>query len=877
MDSPTLPPMKRAVALLVSGLLLTGGVLAAPSMAQPATAAEDYRGAVVEGRGAVLGSTAHTPPSGAVFVSSVSGSDSNSGSVNSPLRTVAKAVTVAPTGGTVVLRAGTYHEAVTVKKQLTIQNYPREVVWFDGSKVVSSWSASGSVWTAPWTTFFGVTNTPGGLRTGYPYANRPAQVFLDGQALTEVGSFGEVGPGKFYPDAANRRLVIGNSPVGKEVRASVLDRALWVGAQNVNMRGFGVRRYATSMATRGAILMDPDGGTFEDLVVSDNAVFGLTLTGANKTVRRITVERNGMMGLVMDRAKDMVLADSLIRYNNFERFPTLPVASGVKITWATRPKITNNIVSETYLANGLWLDGYAIDPVITGNKLENNGENQLNLETSTGGFVANNVMIGGRRAIDIRDTNNVRVMNNHIRDYTLMGVQLAQDDRYQKLGDAPPGFTLRVQNVTLANNVFACGTRFQIFGRDEAKYGIPMDDFKMTITGNVFSPQGKNPELNLAAWGLREGVEFIQTVDHLHKKGSGWKNLQATTCQANPQTGFAADTLATLAMPIPQDIAAAIGVPSGTRAVGVIGGAVPQPAPPKNAAPVAKLAVSSDGLTMTADASGSTDSDGSIASYEWDLGDGRTATGRRITHQYAAPGIFRVKLTVKDDRGAQGTAATDVTVRASDSAPKTSTKITDAFERSTARGWGSTDTGQTWELTGGLSEFSTGHGHGLIALKPANNREARIPFPGTTSTSTTRFSLENMPTSGAVTVTQLGRQVGGSYYGGRLRIGADGSARLYALKDETPLGNTSYLLPGRYVPGMQYVIKTRVTGTSPTRVQVKIWAAGSVEPAAWRLSATDATPSLQAPGRVGVKAYLGSSGTATVRVRVHDVAVVADA
>ncbi len=70
------------------------------------------------------------------------------------------------------------------------------------------------------------------------------------------------------------------------------------------------------------------------------------------------------------------------------------------------------------------------------------------------------------------------------------------------------------------------------------------------------------------------------------------------------------------------------------------------------------------GDSVTFDASGSTDSDGSIVSYSWSFGDGATAQGVSQVHAYAAPGTYTVALTVTDDRGASGTASSAVQVNA---------------------------------------------------------------------------------------------------------------------------------------------------------------------------------------------------------------------
>lgn len=52
------------------------------------------------------------------------------------------------------------------------------------------------------------------------------------------------------------------------------------------------------------------------------------------------------------------------------------------------------------------------------------------------------------------------------------------------------------------------------------------------------------------------------------------------------------------------------------------------------------------------DASASRDPDGTIVSYGWNFGDGATATGRSVNHQFLAAGDFTVTLTVVDNQGA---------------------------------------------------------------------------------------------------------------------------------------------------------------------------------------------------------------------------------
>ncbi|WP_304412825.1 PKD domain-containing protein [Cellulomonas sp. HZM] len=291
---------------------------------------------------------------------------------------------------------------------------------------------------------------------------------------------------------------------------------------------------------------------------------------------------------------------------------------------------------------------------------------------------------------------------------------------------------------------------------------------------------------------------------------------------------------------------------------------------PANQAPHAAFTSTVSDLGVQLDSSSSSDSDGSITSYAWTFGDGGTASTANPSHTYAAAGTYTVKLTVTDDDGASDSVSHDVTVTAP---PAGGPIAADAFGRTVAGGWGSAQTGGAWSLTGTASRFSVGDGVGKYTLAAGTTLASQLGAVSSTSTRTeVSIAVDKVPDGSGAYVHVQGRRVAAdNYYGARLRFMADGSVQLHVTK-----GNGT-AAAGVVVPGLTYAagdsirVAVEVTGTSPTTVRAKAWKVGTSEPAAWQTSTTDATPSLQAAGSVGLIGYLyGNVTVAPVVISFDD-------
>lgn len=91
-----------------------------------------------------------------------------------------------------------------------------------------------------------------------------------------------------------------------------------------------------------------------------------------------------------------------------------------------------------------------------------------------------------------------------------------------------------------------------------------------------------------------------------------------------------------------------------------------------NRTPTAAFEVSCTDLTCDFDARGSSDPDGSIATFAWTLGDGSSGSGATLSHTYGSAGTWSVSLTVTDDDGASSNTTRQVEVAAANLPPTAS-------------------------------------------------------------------------------------------------------------------------------------------------------------------------------------------------------------
>ena len=201
----------------------------------------------------------------------------------------------------------------------------------------------------------------------------------------------------------------------------------------------------------------------------------------------------------------------------------------------------------------------------------------------------------------------------------------------------------------LLSQTIAMGSS-NIYGSGRLALQLPGPTPQPPVAAFSFSPSSPNMG---AAVSFNAGASYDpdgSIVAYTWQFGDGTTGSGITTAHA-----YAAPGTYTVTLTVTDNSGA---TDSTTRSVTV--------SPTPNQAPVAAFTFSPSsptvGATVSFNAAGSYDPDGSLVAYAWQFGDGTSGSGITSARAYAVPGTYTVTLTVTDNNGATNSTTRSVTV-----------------------------------------------------------------------------------------------------------------------------------------------------------------------------------------------------------------------
>ncbi|GAA1831326.1 right-handed parallel beta-helix repeat-containing protein [Agromyces salentinus] len=517
------------------------------------------------------GSADYPVPADALFVDGGARAGESSQEV---FQTIRAAVEAAVDGATIVIRGGEYHESVevTATRGLTLQAYPGDEVWLDGSVVVEGWVADGSRWRHDdWTVALDSSPTfergaPEDPEEGWtfvdhdhPMAAHPDQIWIDDVPLEQVADAARVGEGEFAVDLESQTLVVGSDPTGSDVRASVLPRALQLRSDGVTVRGIGIRRYATSVPDMGSVTLERPGITLENVTVVESATTGVFVGAADANLRNLTVERNGMIGISANFADGLVVDRVAVLGNNTESFNRAPVAGGMKLTRSRDVRILSSEFTGNN-ATGLWFDQSCYTIGVADSRFDRNAGHGLFLEISARAVVVRNVMARNvRYGVKVNDTSDVILRHNLLLGNG-WGVAVLQDERRADASGArgldrrfpqpDPTMTWVGTDVEIVGNTLVGGGPEALLWAEDYSGHSDAEGLRIVAEGNLYVRAGPDAPRVVVKWQVDPGwgpaghETLAAFQEETGLEASGVEVVGSATAGAAPSTSAIPTTFA---------------------------------------------------------------------------------------------------------------------------------------------------------------------------------------------------------------------------------------------------------------------------------------------------------------------------------------------
>ena len=373
-----------------------------------------------------------------IYVDAKSGSDSNSGTQSSPLKTIQAAVTKAKTNNTksigtkVLINPGVYREAVTIYSNsnqtsapMTFQATQTGQAIIAGSDVLTNWyhtTNNSSIFTHSWTYDFGSCAVPSGWPTGFAgVVLRTEMIFVNGVPLTQVMSFSALRAGTFYVNESANEINIWPSS-STDMNSAVVEAAVrpqtltMSGRTNVVFRGLVFRHAATCINRYGATISSSSNILFDQIQANWNNWGGIGINSSKQiTVQNSVASHNGGVGFAANTDLNTLFNANESDYNNWRGAMGALYdwgMGGTKLMYMHGATVTNHY-SYRNQAQGLWFDTDGKNVSIDHATLAENVLAGLQLEVDEGPIsLTNSKLCSSGLGLNIINSQNITASNN---------------------------------------------------------------------------------------------------------------------------------------------------------------------------------------------------------------------------------------------------------------------------------------------------------------------------------------------------------------------------------------------------------------------------------------------------------------------------------
>lgn len=272
--------------------------------------------------------------------------DANPGTVDRPLKTIAKTVDLAVqnnlrnTSTRIVIYPGVYRESIVLQSKTklsdaAIQFEAKEsgTAKIAGSDVWTGWKKQGATNTYmhAWPYKWGIQPYPDGWQGNVvlqPIVRRQEMIFINGQSLTQVLAEGDLKEGTFSVSEQTATVSLippsGTTVESGTVEVAVRPRLFVVeGAQNLTVQGLVFMHGNTPVGDTAVIFGDCSNVLVEDCGFFWNNWSGMTFMSSpphssdSMIARRNRANYNGAIGLEATRVNDLLYEDNETSYNNW--------------------------------------------------------------------------------------------------------------------------------------------------------------------------------------------------------------------------------------------------------------------------------------------------------------------------------------------------------------------------------------------------------------------------------------------------------------------------------------------------------------------------------------------------------------------------------